>query len=90
MAAPDDPFTGQDKGIQGGSKNWVTITPNDGTDLTFYPRAIAVGATAGPVVLTGLDGTDATFYFNAGEIKFLRPVRVKATGTTATPIIGLK
>jgi len=35
------------------------------------------------------EGNEITFAFAAGEIKPLRPVRIKATSTTATNIVGL-
>lgn len=71
---------------------WVAITPNNSADIPLLngrkPRSIyATGA--GNIVITDTEGTDATIVFAAGEIKPLSPVRIKATGTTATGIIGL-
>lgn len=85
-----DPRVGGEQGYTGSSKGWQTLTPNDAADLAFWPIAIEVGSTGGTVVMQDADGNQSTFYFAAGQQKALRPVRILATGTTATPIIGLK
>jgi|GEM_PF-1275696 len=71
---------------------WAAITPNDSADIPLVngrkPRSVyATGA--GNIVMTDDLGNDATFAFAAGEIKPLSPVRIKATDTTATGIVGL-
>lgn len=86
----DDDYEGQDSSIIAASRNWVEITPHDTDKVTHFFKSIAVGGTGGPVVMKGTDGTAATFYFNPGDIKPLSPSVVLATGTTATPIYGLK
>ena len=63
------------------------ITPNDSVDLAILPRALRIG-TAGDVVVTDIDGDDVTYTCVAGELLLFRAVRIKATGTTATGIIG--
>jgi len=71
---------------------WTTITPNDSTDIPLVnkktPRGIYADG-AGDIVMIDKEGNEATFAFGAAEIRPLRPVRIKATGTTATGIIGL-
>jgi len=74
------------------AQKWQAITPNDSADIpkvdNRFPRLIyATGA--GNIAMTDMDGNDATFVFAAGEIKPLSPVRIDATSTTATGIIGL-
>lgn len=69
---------------------WPTITPHDTNRIsTGKPVAIMCGATAGNVVIVDGDGNVATVPIEAGEIKQVQPLIVKATGTTATPIYGL-
>lgn len=83
MAAQD--ITGDGLGAP-----WVdafTITPNDGVDLTIWPRALLIGV-AGDLKVTTLRGTVITLPvpagYNPGRVK-----RVWSTGTTATGIFGL-
>ena len=63
------------------------ITPSNDTNLTIQPRAIRVGA-SGNVVLRDGAGVDVTYAVIAGEVITFRPVRVLATGTTATGLVG--
>jgi hypothetical protein len=89
MAQPD-PFAELSKGRTTIAETHAVITPADGADLPFYPKAVVCGATAGTVVVTDKAGVDATYWLEAGQTLPIRPVRIKATGTTATPLIGLK
>lgn len=67
----------------------ATITPSNTVDIAAPVRAIYVGG-AGSVVITTVDGNDVTFAgLPAGMILPVRAVRVKATGTTATGLVGL-
>lgn len=69
--------------------NAVAITANNSVDIAAPIRAIYVGG-AGAVVITTVAGTDVTFSgLPAGMILPVRAVRVKATGTTATGLVGL-
>ena len=72
----------------GSAKRWFPITPDGNTDLATIPDAIYVGG-AGDIVLKGSDGTNATFAVVAGQTYPFSPMRVLATGTTATGLIGL-
>ncbi|NBC17174.1 MAG: hypothetical protein GVY18_07645 [Bacteroidetes bacterium] len=76
-----------DHGVIAPSTKWETITPNDSTDLAVLPQAVSVGSTAGVVACVDEDGNESDFYFQAGEMKPIRPVRIKSTNTTATPVI---
>ncbi len=67
----------------------AAITASDSTDLANPVRAIYVGG-AGSVVVTMVAGNDVTFSgLPAGMILPIRAKRVKATGTTATGLVGL-
>ncbi len=71
-----------------GYRGVFAITPNDGTDLAIFTRAIrATGA--GNVSLVGIDGVTTTCAFLAGETRQIRARRVRATSTTATGIEGM-
>lgn len=87
MAIHDD-YPETEESAIGASKSWAVITPDDDNDLAFVPKYIEVGATGGNVVCHDADGNAATFYFNPGEWKPIRPRRILATDTTATPIIA--
>ena len=69
--------------------NAAAITASDSVDIVAPIRAIYVGS-AGSVVITTVAGTDVTFAgLPAGMILPVRAQRVKATGTTATGLVGL-
>lgn len=76
--------------ITGPSGKFYSVTPNDLIDLPFVPRGIYVGG-FGDVVMVDSEGNEATFVSLAiGVPHPLRPVRIKATGTTATGIVALR
>ncbi|MBN9335373.1 hypothetical protein [Devosia sp.] len=66
-------------------KHHFAVTPDDGADLPIRPRALYC-AVDGNVVLTDEDGVDLTYPVVAGQVLEFSPIRVKATGTTATVI----
>ena len=66
---------------------WIDITPSDVTKLDDV-RSLFIGA-SGDIVLEGADGNTSTFTVQSGQILPCSPVRVLATGTTATNIVGL-
>lgn len=77
------------------SANYVAVSPNDSTDLSYYTRGVYVGG-AGNMVVTTLPssagGTAADVTFSglpAGIILPIRVARVKNTNTTATNIVAL-
>ena len=61
------------------------VTPDDDADLERRPRALFI-ATDGDVAVRDEEGVDVTYSLSAGDIFPFRPVRVLATGTTATVI----
>lgn len=87
---PTDHFAGLAKGFDSPADEFPTAVPNDSADLPFIPRGIACGATGGAVVCVDKSGNQSTFYMNAGDVLPIRPVRIRATGTAASPIILLK
>jgi hypothetical protein len=65
----------------------AAITPSDSTVVDF--NGIYVGG-AGNLTVTLLNGTDVTLTaVIVGQIYPLRVTKVKATGTTATNLVGL-
>lgn len=67
---------------------WFLIAPDDALDIDPLPRQVHVTG-AGDVVLVSADGEEWTRTVAADTTINLRPVRIKATGTTATGIRGL-
>lgn len=66
----------------------ATITPSDATEVDF--NGIYVGG-AGNLAVTLLDGSEVTLTaVIVGTVYHLRVIKVNATGTTATNLIGLK
>lgn len=67
-----------------------TIIPNDSADLTHCTRGLYVGAT-GTVVAVLISGDEVVLNdVQSGSIYPLRIRRVKATGTSAAGLIGLR
>ncbi len=65
------------------------VTPDDNADLSEVVRALFIGTPGDIVLLTKL-GTEVSFTGLAGgDILPVRTQRVKATGTTASNIVGL-
>lgn len=71
-----------------GPRGAFAITPSDSADLPFLARAIWVGV-GGTLVVQMSEGNPQT-YLNVPEGRFEGDIiRVHATGTTATNLIGL-
>lgn len=83
MAAP-----GQPRNSDLPADRHFAITPSNTTDLAITPRAIFVGG-AGNVVIRDIAGVDVTYTFPAGSVFSFRAVRILATGTTATNLVGI-
>ncbi|SIO50461.1 hypothetical protein SAMN05444172_2569 [Burkholderia sp. GAS332] len=65
------------------------IAPANSGRLPKRPRAIRVGI-AGDVVATNPDGVDVLFRnCYSGEILDIRPIQIKAAGTTAQNLVAL-
>ncbi len=74
----------------GPSRAPFAITPNDSVELGLVPKALYVG-TGGTIVLRGLDAAADVIFKNLanGQILDVRAQFVRATGTTASDIVGL-
>ncbi|HWA17683.1 MAG TPA: hypothetical protein VG757_01690 [Devosia sp.] len=71
------------------ASNGFDITPDDDEDLPEVVRAIYVGG-AGDVAAVLREGATLTFAnLPAGSLLPVRASRIKATGTTASGLIGL-
>jgi hypothetical protein len=71
------------------ARRGFAIAPSDATDLVAETRAIYVGV-AGDLSVVLSSGDEVTFSGVAGaSILPLRISRVKATGTSATQLVGL-
>lgn len=85
----DDVFAGRDIDLDSPADHAAAITPNDSTDLAKSTRSIWVGG-AGNVELVTVSGETVTFSgAAAGSIIPIRAQRVRATGTTATNLVGM-
>lgn len=75
--------------VSGPSRAPFAIIPHNSNELPITPKRIYVG-TGGNVTLRGVDGTADVVYKNVGDGVYLnvRPAYVRATGTTATDIVG--
>lgn len=88
-ASPIGEFAQHQSGLTAPARKGFAITPHNTNPLAVTPRAIYVGG-AGNIVITGLDGADFTLVaVPAGSIIPVMPLAVKATGTTATNLVGL-
>lgn len=77
-----DPFDTDYVNLTSPAVAHYVIAPSDGADLPVRPRALYIN-TGGTAVLQDADGTAISYTVTAGTILSLRPVRVRATGTTA-------
>ncbi len=84
-----DRFPNRAGGANAPAKHAFSITPNDSTDLTQETRALYVGG-SGNLAVVMASGQLVTFAgVTAGSLLPIRVDRVKATGTTATDILGV-
>ena len=66
----------------------ISITPAD-SDLTKTVRAVYVGV-SGDITIVAPDGTTALFKdYPQGKYLYQECLQVKATGTTATNLVGI-
>jgi len=87
---PLDNFSAVLDSLTAPARNCFSITPNNTEALPFLPKAIYVG-TGGNLVVRAIDGgSDVTFTNVAnGTILDIRITSVRATGTTASNLVGL-
>ena len=65
----------------------ITLTPSD--TVNFKQRMVVMAGGIGNIVAIDEDGTAITYAVVVGDILPLICMRVNATNTTATPLIGL-
>lgn len=82
-----DKFQDMATGMESPVAQAAPITPSDSTDLAQLTRALYLGG-AGSVRVDLRDGTTVTFVGMSAGWHPLRVARVRATGTTATNIVG--
>ena len=64
------------------------VIPSDSIELARLPKALSIGG-AGNIVIRAVDsGADVTIAVTAGQLLPVRAQYVRATGTTATGIVG--
>ncbi len=83
-----DSFSSHQTGLESPAVNLAAVTPNDGADLAWTTRAIAVSNT-GTVRLTTVSGDEGQVFVAAGVPFPIRARRIWSTGTTATGIVAL-
>ena len=67
---------------------WTAVTPDDAAALDPMPRALFVGV-SGTLALEDRTGLIVTWTVAGGQFLPVAPMRIRATGTTATNIIAL-
>jgi hypothetical protein len=87
---PSNPFEYSADSVSSPARNCIAVVPSDAVELTVVTKALYVG-TGGNVVVRSLDGViDITFAnVPTGTILPIRARAVRATGTTASQIVGL-
>lgn len=84
-----DRFANHAASLDSPAASGFAITPSDGADLAEVTRAVYVG-TAGNLAVTTLTGEDLLFVgVPGGTFMPVRLRRIKATGTTASAMVGL-
>lgn len=84
-----DTFSKYANGLSSPAREAFAITPDDAAELARLPKALMVGG-AGALRLRAVDSAaDVTVTVVAGQIVPIRARYVRATGTTATGLIGL-
>ena len=84
-----DRFTSTPEKLTDQASSALAVTPSDSVDLANAPKALYIGVT-GDITMRLANDT-ASVLFKAVPVGVLpvRPLRVYATGTTATNILAL-
>ncbi len=87
---PSNPFEYSAESVSSPARNCIAVVPSDAIELTVVTKALYVG-TGGNVVVRPVDAaTDITFAnVPTGTVLPVRARAVRATGTTASQIVGL-
>ena len=84
-----DRYDGYANSLEGPAGHGFAIVPHDTTELSEVTRAIYVGA-GGALAVTLQSGAELVLQgVAAGTLLPLRARRIKATGTSASAIVGL-
>ena len=84
-----NPFPGYSSTLDGPAENFFAVTPSDSADLPFLVRSLYVGG-GGDISVLNKDGQTVVFRsVPAGTVLPIRTGRVRASGTTATLLVGL-
>lgn len=78
-----DPFKDRARSLESPATRHTLITPSDTEDLPYRGRVIRC-LTGGIAVLRDEAGVEIPYTVVAGETLLFSPVRIMATGTTAT------
>lgn len=90
IVMPKDNFGSSSDSLIAPANDAFEITPDDVQDLEAVTKAIYIG-TGGDVVVRLLEGSSDITFANLqdGSILDVRLVALRATGTTASDIVGL-
>ncbi|MBB5411914.1 hypothetical protein HDG34_005880 [Paraburkholderia sp. HC6.4b] len=89
MSEQIDQFSNLRPMLDSPARNFFLIEPSDSEQLPERPRAIRVGI-AGDVAVIGDHGVEVLFEnCYAGEVLPIRPIQIKASGTTASNLVAL-
>jgi len=88
-----DPFAGENNDSSDDMANGVfAIVPSDEDEMPWIARSLTVTGAAGTVALVFKDGSEAMVQMEIGQttanVFGARVREVKATGTTATGLVG--
>lgn len=85
-----DPFANNARATVDPARTAFAVVPHDVNELSTLPRAIYVG-TGGTIALRAADSASDVLFKNlaSGQILDVRAQFVRATGTTATDLVGL-
>lgn len=84
-----DPYEKHGAAVSDPARQAFPIVPNDTQPLAVLPKAIMAG-TSGTLTLRAVDSpADVTLTVAAGQIVPLRAAYIRASGTTASAILGL-
>lgn len=84
-----DRFADHARGLDAPADHAFAITPSDGTDLSEITRALYVGTGGDLSLITASGATVSLPNVQSGSVLPLRCRRVRATGTSATGLVGL-
>lgn len=87
---PTNPFEYSADAVSSPARNCMAVVPSDAIELTVVTKALYVG-TGGNIAVRSIDATADVTFANvpAGAVLPVRARAIRATGTTASQIVGL-